>query len=148
MFSRPMLTALAASILGAAGAQADTIEVRVVGVKFVPDLIRASVGDVIAFRNMPTHFVGSVDGMWPEAAPRMLSPIGADYNYPIEKEGLYVFKCPPHWGGARMGGVVVAGNPQDLGTTVERYIQVAETVKEAKPAKSLLTRFRDALAQR
>jgi hypothetical protein len=91
---------------------------------------------------MATHFVESVEGMWPEDAPKMLSSMGADYDYTVEKEGLYVFKCPPHWG-ARMGGIMVVGEPADLSATIDKYLQVADTVKEAKPAKGLLNKFKE-----
>jgi plastocyanin len=136
----PVLAGLA--MLASVAAEADTIEVRAMGVKFVPDIIHARVGDVIAFRHMPTHFVETVEGMWPEGAPKMLSVMGADYDYPVVREGLYVFKCPPHWG-ARMGGIMQVGPLEDLSGTLEKYFQVAETVKEAKPAKALLSKFRD-----
>jgi plastocyanin len=136
----PLLAGLA--MLVPIAAEADMIEVRTVGVKFVPDIIHARVGDVIAFRDMPTHFVETVEGMWPEGAPKMLSVMGADYDYPLVREGLYVFKCPPHWG-ARMGGVIQVCPIEGLDGTLEKYFRVAETVKEARPAKSLLSKFRD-----
>lgn len=139
---KAMLAVAGVAMLASAAVNAETIEVKGQGVKFAPEIIHAKVGDVISFRNMATHFVESVEGMWPEGAPKMLSTMGADYDYTVEKEGLYVFKCPPHWG-ARMGAVMVVGEPADLDATVEKYLQVADTVKEAKPAKGLLTKFKD-----
>ena len=121
--------------------QAETIEVKVDGVKFAPSIIHAAVGDVIAFRHMPTHFVETVEGMWPEGAPKMLSVMGMPYEYRIERSGIYVYKCPPHWS-ARMGGVIVAGPPKDTDADLDRYFLVADSVKEAKPAKTLLYRLR------
>jgi pseudoazurin len=125
--------------------RADTIEVKGQGVKFVPDVIRANVGDTIAFRSMSTHYVEIVKGMWPEGAPEMKSEMSKDYDYPIVKEGLYVFKCPPHWG-ARMGGVMVVGKPADLDAKVDDYLKVADTEREAKPAAYLLRKFQEVTA--
>jgi len=135
----------AAFALGVSAAQAETIEVKGQGVKFVPDLIRVNVGDTIAFRSMSTHFVEIVKGMWPEGAPEMKSDMSKDYDYQVIKEGLYVFKCPPHWG-ARMGGVMVVGKPADLKAKVEEYLKVADTDKEAKPAAYILKKFQEATA--
>jgi len=124
--------------------QAETIEIKGVGVRFVPDVIYAEVGDTIAFRQMLTHFVDSVGNMWPTGAPKMRSAMGADYDYRVIQKGVYVFKCPPHWG-ARMGGILIVGKPADLNATIDRYIGIAESDASAKPAKALLTKFKDSL---
>lgn len=125
-------------------AAASTIEIKAVGVKFVPDIIYAAVGDKIAFRQMPTHFVQSVGGMWPVGAPKMRSTLGTDYDYIVSKEGVYVFKCPPHWA-ARMVGIMVVGQPADLEATLDRYIEIASRDDSARPAKGLLVKFRRTL---
>jgi pseudoazurin len=135
-----------AAMLASTAVSADVIEVKGKGVQFDPVVIHAKVGDTIAFRNMPTHFVDIVQGMWPEGAPKMLSAMGADYDYQVEKEGLYVYKCPPHWG-ARMGGIMVVGEPADLNAVIDQYLKVAEENAEAKPAKGLLTKFKESLGK-
>lgn len=135
-----------AAVFMSAAARAETIEIKGVGVRFVPDVVYAEVGDVIAFRQMLTHSVESVDNMWPAGAPKMHSAKGVDYDYAVTQEGVYVFKCPPHWRG-RMGGILVVGRPEDLKTTIDRYITVAEKDPRTKPAKGFLTKFRDTLSE-
>jgi plastocyanin len=145
MFTGKPTLALAGVLMAASfAAHAESIVVKGQGIKFAPEVIHAKVGDSLAFRDMATHFVESVEGMWSEGAPKMKSDMGADYDYAIQKEGLYVFKCPPHWG-ARMGGILVVGNPQDLAATVDKYLGVAESVGSEKPAKGLLTKFKETL---
>lgn len=145
MFHGKRMLVLAGAIFAVSlPAHAETIEVKGAGVKFAPEYIKAKVGDVIAFRNMATHFVEPVEGLWPESAPKMHSENGADYDYVIEKEGVYVFKCPPHWG-ARMGAVLVVGEPKDLAATLDKYLAVAEANAQAKPAKGLLVKFKETL---
>jgi pseudoazurin len=139
------LLALAGAILAVfLPVHAETIEVKGAGIKFAPEYIKAKVGDTLAFRNMATHFVEPVEGLWPDGAAKMHSEMGADFDYAVGKEGVYVFKCPPHWG-ARMGAVLVVGNPPDLAATVDKYIAVAEANAPAKPAKGLLTKFKETL---
>ncbi|WP_054774197.1 hypothetical protein [Methylogaea oryzae] len=50
----------------------------------------------------------------------MASALGKDYDYKVEKEGIYVYRCTVHWA-ARMGGVVVAGKPANAKEIVEKY---------------------------
>lgn len=141
---RKVLAVMSATLaLGVA--DAETLQVKAEGVRFIPDVIRANVGDVIAFRNMATQSVESVPGMWPEGAPEMKSELGAAYDYQVEREGLYVFKSPPHWG-ARMGGVIAVGDTTALKETITLYAKITEADKLAKPASGLLRKFRERLA--
>jgi plastocyanin len=146
MAFRRIAVLVGAAVCATAVAQAKTITIKGVGVKFVPDVIYAEVGDTIAFRQMLTHAVESVDSMWPADAPRMHSAIGAKYDYRVTQNGVYVFKCPSHWG-ARMGGILIVGKPADLNAVIDRYIGIADSDAAAKPAKALLTKFKDTLSE-
>lgn len=88
----------------------ETYTVKGVGVQFKPDIVFADQGDIIEFRDMPTHFVDVVK--IPEGAKKMFSEMGANYSYEIDKPGIYFYKCPPHWG-ARMGGLIIVGSGLD-----------------------------------
>ncbi len=105
----------------------ETHTVRGVGIQFKPEIVFANQGDVIEFRDMPTHFVDAVK--IPEGADRMISKMGANYSYEIDKPGLYVYKCPPHWG-ARMGGLIVVGvglqDEEGLVDTLTQYIETMD----------------------
>ncbi len=88
-------------------ANAETHTVKGVGVQFKPELVFAEKGDVVAFRDMPTHFVHGIK--IPDNAEKMSSQMGDNYDYKITEEGVYLYSCPPHWGG-RMGGLVLVGS--------------------------------------
>lgn len=94
---------------------AETYEVKGAGVKFDPPVIFAKAGDTIAFRNMASHFVNSVS--IPDGADSMSSDMGADYSYVVKTDGVYFYKCPPHWG-VRMGGLIVVGDASGLPDTL------------------------------
>lgn len=98
---------------------AETHVVKGKGVAFAPDVTFAQSGDMIAFKNMAAHFVESIT--IPDGAKKMMSAMGADYNYAVEKEGVYLYKCPPHWG-ARMGGIIVVGDASGLEGTLDDYM--------------------------
>ncbi len=87
-------------------ASAETHTVKGVGVQFKPELVFADKGDVVAYRDMPTHFVHGIK--IPDDAEKMSSQMGANYDYKIKEEGVYLYSCPPHWGG-RMGGLILVG---------------------------------------
>lgn len=90
---------------------ADTVEIKGKGVKFDPLVVFAKSGDTIAFRKMASHFVESIS--IPEGAEKMISDMAADYSYAVKQDGVYFYKCPPHWG-VRMGGIIVVGDASGL----------------------------------
>lgn len=102
----------------------ETHTVKGVGVQFKPDIVFADQGDIIEFRDMPTHFVDTVK--IPEGADKMFSEMGANYSYEIDKPGIYFYKCPPHWG-ARMGGLIIVGSGLD---NEERLIDSLTELKD------------------
>ena len=81
--------------------------VKGVGVQFKPDVVFADVGDMIVFRDMPTHFVDTIK--IPAGTDKMISKMGENYEYRVKETGIYFYKCPPHWG-ARMGGLILVGS--------------------------------------
>ena len=107
---------------------AETRVIKGKGVAFSPAVTFAQSGDVIAFKNMAAHFVQSIT--IPDGAEKMISDMGADYNYTLDKEGVYLYKCPPHWG-ARMGGIIVVGDAAGLVATLDSYM-ASTTDKIAK----------------
>lgn len=114
---------------------ADSHIVKGVGVAFAPLVTFAEEGDKISFRDMAAHFVESIK--IPEGSDKMISAMGKDYSYTVTKPGIYLYKCPPHWG-ARMGGLIVVGENGD------DWIQTLETYKQAvddKIAKGFLRKI-------
>jgi len=119
--------------------QAQTHEIKGEGVRFQPEIIHARVGDVIAFRKMVPHAVESIDAMWPQGAERLNSTLGADVDYVIAAEGVYVFRCPQHWR-ARMVGAIIVDGTEDVPGTVAGMLEDADS-ETLKPAKRLLKRL-------
>jgi len=65
---------------------------------FEPNFVRAAVGDTIKF--MPVdkgHFVQNLPALWPEGVPEVKGQLNTELDVKVDKEGLYAFKCAPHF---------------------------------------------------
>ncbi|MAL50455.1 MULTISPECIES: plastocyanin/azurin family copper-binding protein [unclassified Methylophaga] len=91
----------------------ETHTVMAQGLKYIPLVITIKNGDTVSWRNMPTHNTKSLDGLIPEDAEHWESPINENYDRTFTQDGIYVYKCVPHFGAA-MGGVVIVGEPVNL----------------------------------
>jgi pseudoazurin len=83
---------------------------------FQPSFVKVEVGDTVKF--VPTdkgHNAESVKGAWVEGAPEVRGAFSKDVVFKAEKEGLYVFKCLPHYG-MGMVALVQVGKPVNLDT--------------------------------
>ena len=86
---------------------------------FEPDFVKAEPGDKIIFE--PTdknHNSESVKEIWPEGVPLVKGKFSAVVEFQTDKDGIYVFKCLPHYG---MGlvAVVQVGKPTNLDAVKE-----------------------------
>lgn len=121
----------------AASAQTHTVTAQ--GLVYNPLVVTIAPGDTVSWTNMSTHNVESIEGLIPEGAEMFLSRMSENYSRTFTQEGIYVYKCTPHFG-AGMGGVVIVGEPVNLeelkamqvsGATrrlVNRGIQAAEAM--------------------
>lgn len=80
---------------------------------FDPAFVRLKPGDTIKF--LPTdkgHNVETIKGMAPDGAEYVKSAVGQEAVVTFEREGVYGFKCSPHY---MMGMValVVVGDKRD-----------------------------------
>ncbi|AIS58269.1 pseudoazurin (plasmid) [Vibrio coralliilyticus] len=76
------------------------------GMVFEPGFIAVEPGDTITF--IPTtsgHFVRS--SLVPDGATEWLSAMDEQYSVTVEKEGVYVYYCPPHLSMAMLGVIQV-----------------------------------------
>lgn len=96
-----------------ASAEAETHTVNAQGLKFAPLVVTIKPGDSVAWRNMNTHNSESIDGLIPEGAEKWNSPINQSYERTFTVEGIYVYKCTPHFG-TGMGGAIIVGDPVNL----------------------------------
>jgi pseudoazurin len=120
-------------------ASAQTHTVTAQGLVFNPLVVTIAPGDTVSWTNMSTHNVESIEGLIPEGAEMFLSDMSQNYSRTFTQEGIYVYKCTPHFG-TGMGGVIIVGEPVNLeelkamqvaGATrrlVNRGIQAAEAM--------------------
>ncbi|TDQ57393.1 pseudoazurin [Mesocricetibacter intestinalis] len=75
---------------------------------FEPGYLKAEIGDTVTFK--PTH-----KGHWvqsralPEGVDKFLSKEDEEFTLTLNKEGLYVYICPPHRM-MNMSGIIQVGN--------------------------------------
>lgn len=115
--------------------------VSAVTVKFNPVFLYIEPGDTVNWENMVGHNIETIDIMAPEGLEKINTELGANVTATFEMEGIIVYKCTPHWG-ARMGGIIVVGKPENPSEIIDNYLATLETNKENLPAKGLLKKLR------
>lgn len=93
--------------------EVQTHTVNAQGLKFDPLVVKINSGDSVEWRNMATHNTESLEGLIPAGAEKWNSPIGKSYKRTFTEEGIYVYKCTPHFG-TGMGGAIIVGEPVNL----------------------------------
>jgi pseudoazurin len=75
---------------------------------FKPRVVTAKVGDTIKFvPTDPTHQSDSIAGMIPEGTKGWEGKVNQEVSYVIPKEGVYGYKCTPHYAAGMIGLVIV-----------------------------------------
>ncbi len=142
LFRLLLITSL--SLLSFMAAAEDTT-VKAVGVQFEAAFIFIDAGDKVSWENMNGHNVESIDELVPAGTEKIMTTVGDDVTLTFDKPGIYVYKCTPHWG-ARMGGVIMVGQPDNAMETVSAYLETVDAQKgNLLPAKGLLKKFSKAL---
>ena len=76
---------------------------------FEPGYVNAKVGDTVTFKAVNKgHWVQSK--ALPDGVADFLSEDGKDFTLKLDKEGVYVYTCPPHRM-MNMSGVIQVGKP-------------------------------------
>lgn len=83
------------------------------GLIYEPLVVTIAPGDSVSWTNMSTHNTESIEGLIPEGAEMWTSKMSENYSRTFTQEGIYVYKCTPHFG-AGMGGAVIVGEPVNL----------------------------------
>lgn len=81
---------------------------------FEPAFVKAEPGDTIKF--VPTdknHNAESVKEIWPEGVPLVKGGYSSVVEFKAETDGLFLFKCLPHYG-MGMVALVQVGKPTNL----------------------------------
>ena len=70
-------------------------------------------GDSVQWKNMTIHDTQSMDGLIPEGAKPWKSNIGQEYEVTLDVEGVYIYKCNPHYPNGMVGAIIV-GEPSNM----------------------------------
>lgn len=95
----------------AAMAESHTVNARATA--FDPVALQIQPGDEVAFTNMGGHNVNFEEGLIPEGAEAHTSALGDNVSYTFEKEGVYLYKCDPHFAMGMVGAIIV-GEPTNM----------------------------------
>jgi pseudoazurin len=65
---------------------------------FEPSYVKAAVGDTVKFVPVDKgHFAVALPGMWPEGVAEAKGKMNQEFTVTLEKDGIYGFKCTPHY---------------------------------------------------
>ncbi len=139
-FSKTIIAAIAGASMFSATAMAEEHKVVASLTSFDPLVVKAEVGDTVSWSRMNGHLVntkfGGGEEYIPEGAEGFTSKMGANFQTDeLTEEGVYLYKCDPHWGAA-MGGVIIVGEPTNLQAIVDSKPKGAlkRLVKKAQKA--------------
>ncbi len=114
-------TLLGASVLLSSAVMAENHVITAAVTAFKPMVLKIAPGDTVSWENMNGHITnttftdnGGEHHYLPEGAVGWSSQMGENFQTPpLTVEGIYLYKCDPHWG-AGMGGVIIVGTPTNL----------------------------------
>ncbi|MDZ7736677.1 MAG: plastocyanin/azurin family copper-binding protein [Gammaproteobacteria bacterium] len=95
----------------ASGGERHTVQAR--ATSYDPVVLKINPGDSVSWTNMSGHNVHFEAGNIPEGAETWQSPLGNDVNRTFDKEGLYLYKCDPHFALGMVGALIV-GTPDNV----------------------------------
>ena len=65
---------------------------------FEPSFVRAAIGDTVKFVPVDKgHFAVPLPGFWPKDVPEVKGKVNQEFVVTLDKEGIYGFKCTPHY---------------------------------------------------
>jgi pseudoazurin len=65
---------------------------------FEPNFLRIAVGDTVKFEPVDKgHFVQNLPALWPAGVPDVKGAVNEELVVKFDKDGLYAFKCAPHF---------------------------------------------------
>lgn len=114
-YGKSLISALlGASVLLSSAVMAENHVISAQVTAFKPMVVKVAVGDTVSWENMNGHITETIPEYIPEGAEGWVSAMGENYQTkPLTVEGVYFYKCTPHWG-AGMGGVIIVGNPTNM----------------------------------
>lgn len=113
---------IGASVLLSSTVMAENHVVKAQVTAFNPLVIKIAPGDTVSWEGMNGHISNTIftnkdqskTEYIPEGATGWTTAMGENVTTePLTIEGVYFYKCDPHWG-AGMGGVIIVGEPTNL----------------------------------
>lgn len=89
----------------AGGGETHTVTARATA--YDPAIIKIQPGDKVSWTNMSGHNVHFESKLIPDGAESYQSPLGDNINRTFDKEGLYLYKCDPHFAMGMVGAIIV-----------------------------------------
>lgn len=74
---------------------------------FGPIALKIAPGDSVNWSNMAGHNTHFEKGNIPEGVEPWVSKLGKDVSHTFEKEGIYLYKCDPHFAMGMVGAIIV-----------------------------------------
>lgn len=102
-------------------AAAEEHTVNAMATAYDPVALKIAPGDQVRWKNMSGHNVNFEEGNIPEGAKAWKSDLGVDASYTFEEEGVYLYKCDPHFAMGMVGAIIV-GEPTNM-DAVEKNAQ-------------------------
>lgn len=117
---KTLIAASLVTLLTSPLTHAETFEVKMLNkgaegaMVFEPAFVKAAVGDTINFvATDKGHNVESIENMLPEGVEVIKSKMGEDFTLTVANEGVYGFKCTPHFA-MGMVALIQVGAPVNL----------------------------------
>lgn len=95
----------------AAGGETHTVTAR--STSYDPVVLKINPGDTVSWTNMSGHNVHFEAGNIPEGAETWQTALGDNVNRTFDQEGLYLYKCDPHFALGMVGALIV-GTPDNV----------------------------------
>ena len=88
---------------------------------FTPLHLFVQPGDTVKWTNMTIHNSESMEGLIPEGAKPWKSNIGQEIAVTLDKEGVYIYMCFPHYANGMIGAIIVgeASNMEQIETNAK-----------------------------
>ena len=102
---------VAAMFVPAVQAADHTITAR--STSYDPMVLKIEPGDTVKWVNMSGHFNQFEQGLIPEGAEPWKTQMGNDVSRTFDVEGVYIYKCPPHFALGMVGAIIV-GEPSNM----------------------------------
>jgi len=136
---RKLFLMAAASLMFASPAFAKTHEVQMLNknpdnakqtMVFSPAYLHIESGDTVIFKATDKgHNSVSMKGMIPEGATAWKSKMNKDFEITLDAQGIYAYKCLPHYGMGMVGIIQVGDDTSNL-----EAVQSAKAPKKARAA--------------